>query len=830
MATNQGNPYSQGDVERSEQITFQARNLTEELKDQLGIRSRLNETDKATLNLAKALQRSAQENTIELGNQGKIGRQIIKDQKQLLKVGNERSALEKTANISLAENILKEQSAAAAAQEELLTASGARATILQSNIANHEQELKKLLLNADADTQRLALAYAMESVYKKLIDQRSKEADIQKDINDKMGVTGAVVKGTGALMERLGMRSGIFNDAMSDSAERMKEMAEEATRVDENGKLIGENFSRTEIALEGMTILMKGFRKGLTDPAVIAAGILNTFLKINKTQTDTTRLIGESAATFRNTLNTELVSLNDVMIQINESTKQLGMNAQAIFSSSTLSAMAEGVNMLGLTSEQATNLGLRADYIGESVDGFTDGILKGADAGNRLAKSAVAPGVALQDILNTSEDISLSLGQNPEALGEAAVAARALGLELDKVDNIASGLMDFESSIGYELEAQLLTGKQINLSKARELALNNDLAGLATELANNGATAAEFSNMNRIQQEALAKSLGMSRQELAKSIVLQDKSNSLTNEQRASVLGMTTDDLKRMDIQTSINKSIEKMFSLVAPILDTVTTMLSKWYIMYPLIGTIALSYIPTMARGMKSFLTAVGSTVKAIGQLVVGKTAEAAATVTSTAATVTSTAATTANTAAQVANTTARQGLFATIRTGLISAGTALGSFGTAAAPAIPILLTIAAVVASIGVAAAGLGFGLKMAADGFVKIIKNVSVDKIKPLLLLGPALFSIAAGLGAISLAGLTAIPTLAALSGLALVSAPLLELAGMFNNNDNNSNESSGLAKVEAKLDKLISVVSAGGDVILDGNKVGSALVLGSYKSS
>jgi hypothetical protein len=32
-----------------------------------------------------------------------------------------------------------------------------------------------------------------------------------------MGVTGALVGGTGALMERLGMRSGIFHEAMEDA-------------------------------------------------------------------------------------------------------------------------------------------------------------------------------------------------------------------------------------------------------------------------------------------------------------------------------------------------------------------------------------------------------------------------------------------------------------------------------------------------------------------------------------------------------------------------------------------------------------------------------------
>jgi hypothetical protein len=37
-------------------------------------------------------------------------------------------------------------------------------------------------------------------------------------------------------------------------------------------------------------------------------------------------------------------------------------------------------------------------------------------------------------------------------------------------------------------------------------------------------------------------------------------------------------------------------------------------------------------------------------------------------------------------------------------------------------------------------------------------------------------------------------------------------------------------LEAKLDRLIAAVTAGGNVYLDGNKVGSAQVLGTYKSS
>ena len=801
---NTGNSYSQQDVNRSEQMTFQARSLTEELKDQLGIRSRLNETDKETLNLVRQVQRSAQENNVELGNTGKIERQIAKDISTSLALTREL----KTARIGIT------------ATDE------AQLAILREKKAQSQEEYINAFQLLSEELQRVALLENSIGLTGDLIAQRRAEADIQKDINTKMGVSGALVKGTGALMERLGMRSGIFNDAMKESAEAMREMAEETVRGEAT-------FSKLQIMLKGFSKLSEGFGKALLDPFTIGMGILDNFKKINKTQAETSRLIGQSAATFKNTLNFEAASLNDVMVQINESTKQLGMNAQAIFSPSTLASMAEAVNMLGVTSEQATNLGLRAEYVGSTVDGFTDGILRGADAANRLAGSAVAPGVVLQDVLSTTEDISLSLGENPEALGKAATASRALGLELSKVDTIAGGLMDFESSIGYELEAQLLTGKQINLSKARELALNNDLEGVANELANNGATAAEFTAMNRIEQESLAKALGMNRQELAKSIILQDKSGKLTNEQRAEVLGMTTDDLARMDIQTKINKSLEKMFQVVAPILDTVTSILEQWYVMYPLITAIGLVGLASVTKSMMAFAGSIASGVKKLILWTSAKTAAAAATTLSTTANGINTASLVTNEAAlaTVAGTqTVVASTAAPAAGGIRAMGSALGAFGTSAAAAIPVLLSIAAVFASVGIAAAGIGFGIKMAADGFVSIMQNLSLEKLQPLLLLGPALYSIAAGLAEIALYGLLAIPAILGLVTLASISPSLIAIGGMFGSSDEKSTDDKGFAKLEAKLDKLISVVTAGGDVFLDGNKVGSALVLGSYKSS
>ena len=65
------------------------------------------------------------------------------------------------------------------------------------------------------------------------------------------------------------------------------------------------------------------------------------------------------------------------------------------------------------------------------------------------------------------------------------------------------------------MEAQVLTGKDLNLTRAREAALNNDNATLAQEITKNVGSTAEYLKLNRIQQEAIASSVGMTRDGLA---------------------------------------------------------------------------------------------------------------------------------------------------------------------------------------------------------------------------------------------------------------------------------------------------------------------------
>jgi hypothetical protein len=758
---NTGNPYSQQDVQRTEQVTSLARTLTEELKDQLGIRSRLNETEKAQLNLARQVQRSAAENTIELGNQGSIGRQIIKDQKLLLKVLNEKRTLEKTTNNTQkdrARAIFQTQSSIQKIQDDLLQASGEEADTLLRRLNTQEGILRGILRTADAETQRLALAYGMEDATKTIIGQRENEAEIQKEINERMGVSGALVKGTGALMERLGMRSGIFNDAMKDSQEEMQRMAEESTRLveiaDENGNITKktlENHSKTAIMLAGMRKLGQGFGQALFDPFTIATGILTAFLDVNKAGVEFTRVTGQSTSTLAGTV-TESSNLVDLLKTATELTKQTGLNAATIFSPDQIGQLSDAKNLLGISAEQAGNLGLMMKLTGESADQLGNAIYDNVDAG-------VSQKMVYDDVLSASKDIVASAGGNTEELGKAASAARKLGMDLAKVNQIADGLMDFESSISAELEAQLLTGKNINLAKARELALNNDLEGVAEELAKNGASAAEFAKMNRIQQQALAEALGMSREELGKMVLTEEALADMTDEQRAAARGVTLEQSKQMDIQEKIGKLTSNFLQSFSPLLEAfmpvvdilIDGLKAAMFVLTPLIEGFRLigDLVDYMVEGVKKGEGPAIALAAAVGALV--------------------------------------SPLIVSAIGGIFTAFSQI-PFGIG----IPLAITAVAGMMSL------------ISKNKKQKVQDGVATSKNGP--------FEITDSYGR------TAITA----TGDNLAVSPNLSMGGNTPTMDTKA--------LEAKLDRLIAAVTAGGNVYLDGNKVGSAQVLGTYKSS
>jgi plasmid maintenance system antidote protein VapI len=121
----------------------------------------------------------------------------------------------------------------------------------------------------------------------------------------------------------------------------------------------------------------------------------------------------------------------------------------------------------------------------------------------------------LKEATSLSGYLGLTFAKYPEKLTKALLTTKSMGLELSKLDSMADSFLDFESSISKEFEAQLITGKDINLAKAREAFLDNNLVLAAKEITRQVGSSTEFTKMRRIEQESLAAAMGMSRNEMA---------------------------------------------------------------------------------------------------------------------------------------------------------------------------------------------------------------------------------------------------------------------------------------------------------------------------
>jgi hypothetical protein len=283
----------------------------------------------------------------------------------------------------------------------------------------------------------------------------------------------------------------------------------------------------------------------------------------------------------------------------------------------------------GLTYEELSGVSKITNATGGDLEANTKEIMAQARVTGQKYKVALNEKEVLKDISKVSAATTLSLGKSGAAISNAVSTAKALGLEMSQVENIAGGLLDFESSIENELSAELLLNKDLNLEKARQAALNNDLATVASEIAQQAGSAAEFAEMNRIQQDALAKAVGMNREELAKTLFTQEQIGNLTGDEyelrekqindleakglsQAQIkekLGKTSlDDLKNQNsIQERLTQSAEKLnevfTSLAIPIMQIVSPIID---ILIPALSLIPVILTPVfdLFKGISGILT----------------------------------------------------------------------------------------------------------------------------------------------------------------------------------------------------------------------------------
>ena len=330
--------------------------------------------------------------------------------------------------------------------------------------------------------------------------------------------------------------------------------------------------------------------------------ILKSFLEFNKANREFRQVTGQSASNF-SSMNGSIVSSIDQVKTITSLSKELGINVNAAFNKDTILAATELTELLGLSSTEAANLALRAEALGQNlsdVDDDTFSVVKNFNSTNRRAVNVQD---VLKDTANASGMLATSLGKNPKALQEAAAAARGLGLSLKEVEGIADSLLNFQSSIEAELEAELLTGQQINLERARSAALMNDMETLSDEIGKNEAVINAFASGNRIQQQAIAKAMGISTDQMAKMYFQQKLNAGLTVEQAAKAADISVEEAKRLAVQEQITKSVEKLSAAFAPVLEIVASLVNNFVGMSIIIGGIVtmmgVSFLSSLAQAL---------------------------------------------------------------------------------------------------------------------------------------------------------------------------------------------------------------------------------------
>jgi hypothetical protein len=849
---------------------------------------------------------------------------------------------------------------------------------------NKEKYIKTLETQFDKEKNIAKTARETIENGKKLLEAQKKEIEfleknlkIRKQIEKSTGLLGGMAKAASKI-------PGIGQYLNADEA--IDEMEKYAASIEEAGGKATSFGNRMLIAKKGLSVLAKGAIENLKSPEAVFTFIITKALEANRQVVELGKSLGVSAdvaenlrqeyAGFARSTGDTFVNTNRLLKAQSELSKELGIAVR--FSNEELVTFAKLTELTGLSAQEAGNLAKASAAAGMPTERYTDSLREAAFFAQQATGTHFSSKEVLQDISKLSAGILVKFQGNPKALGQTVVEAKKLGLTLDQIDKVGESLLNFEQSIENELKAELITGKQLNLERARAAALSGDQLALTREISSQVGTLNDFQNMNVIAQKSLADAFGLSREEMAEMLIKQEAINKYGDE-AAKLNKEQLEDMKRQGLSASeylkkqeqqrtaqdkfqdamiklqdiignlvagpvgqlldaladivtvavnILSVFSPIFSLVSGIAELISDILSEWYILYPLIGIVALGYLPKML----SAFNGIGASIKGIisnlskgglASLFGGGATKNASTITTSsgitltkkaAATgpgnLTSTASATAGNAATAGGKAgaggpkAGDGIKNTLKG--ISAG--IQSFskvspadiaklaGSAVAlvlltPAIPALLALQFIngkliqsaltgigkgLSAIGTALSnpklflglaaftgvmiGLGFALKLAAPaitaiggaissvitsiagGIATIVGSIGdmISKLgeagPALLLLGPALFGIAGGLAAMGFSGLLALPSIIALTALGAV-APSLSSIGIggeggkkggkeeINNGIDLTPMIAAINEVKAAIDRLYNKDTS---INMDGKKVGTTLVQGSYK--
>ena len=398
---------------------------------------------------------------------------------------------------------------------------------IQRNISKIQQNndlLQSLIKQGQLTEEQAAETASVIEQGKELLKQAEARLKKEKEINKNLGIGGQAFKALSNQLKKLGVDS----EVIDDMNKKLRDLAS-------NNKVSFKDFSKT---------IKDGLTEAFKDPMVqFAFGLklvksgfddikkgINAFLEYDKIFVSVARNTGLTADQVKRVTNeakaanTEIRGTKGAVTDTLYTTEQLAksfgeINAQLGLSvdlgAKTLNEFTAMTNQMGLSADEATKIYKLGLLNNMSLEDTNKAIVSGVIATQKQTGVQLNAKQILQEIGKLSAGITAKFQQNPLALAKAVAQAKALGTNLEQVEKVGESLLNFESSIENELKAELLTGKQLNLEKARYAALTGDQATLTQELANQVGSLADFQGMNVIAQKSLAEAFGMSRDEVA---------------------------------------------------------------------------------------------------------------------------------------------------------------------------------------------------------------------------------------------------------------------------------------------------------------------------
>jgi len=466
----------------------------------------------------------------------------------------------------------------------------------------------------------LSSYYDQDSVLNDILGKTQQRLDAEIEIDKK-------VRGFTAAADLVSAIPGLrqFAGPFKEAEKAAREVAETSDDSMEILKAGGEgllkSFGPITVAVTGIAFLTKIFfeaSKQLTE--------LGKSMAVSR----------EEAEAFRSELYSSSALSSDLVMtteRLAAAQGELAKSAGATrgFRMDELKAQTRLVGRMGVQAETAGKLANLSRVNGENAEDGLDAIIGSTQELMRQQGIQFDIRDVTEEVANTSGQIASQYKNNPRLIGQAVVQARRLGLELSKTRDISGSLLDFESSLTNELEAELLIGKQLNLENARALALQGKYVEATAEIVKQVGTIDDFNNLNIIQQDALAKAAGMSSDEMA-DMLLQQKNLTLLGretkkqindrvkalraegktEEANNLLRQSGSDaqakaaMMRLDAQQKFNLAMEKVSNLFSILGNNLTTVLSIMGALAGVAAAIAVSI--TIATAGTNVLPALGA------------------------------------------------------------------------------------------------------------------------------------------------------------------------------------------------------------------------------